>query len=207
MIVRVNDRGPYHGGRVMDVSQRVAEALAFKNEGTGRIRIDYVGRASLSGSDDAKLLATLTTDGRPAHLDGTADPVRVADNALPPPPDEPSPLPNVPARVAALPIFRRGHVLAPTVIAAAPSEPLAPAVPVAPPGPRGLVARPFGGPSVRRAFPPGRDPFFHPLFPAPRAQPNPGISFAVPEPRAGNAAGRPGAERRRPRRPAEAGTD
>ena len=30
MIVRVNDRGPYHGNRVMDVSQRVAETLDFK---------------------------------------------------------------------------------------------------------------------------------------------------------------------------------
>ena len=57
MIVRVNDRGPYHGGRVMDVSQRVAEALSFKGEGTARIRVDYIGRASLTGSDDEKLMA------------------------------------------------------------------------------------------------------------------------------------------------------
>ena len=30
MIVRVNDRGPYHGNRIIDVSERVAEALGFK---------------------------------------------------------------------------------------------------------------------------------------------------------------------------------
>ena len=29
MIVRVNDRGPYHADRVMDVSEQVAEALEF----------------------------------------------------------------------------------------------------------------------------------------------------------------------------------
>src|SRR5438270_7342549 len=34
IIVRVNDRGPYHPGRIMDVSQRVAEALDFRRSGT-----------------------------------------------------------------------------------------------------------------------------------------------------------------------------
>ena len=52
MIVRVNDRGPYHGNRIIDVSQRVAEALDFKNAGTARVRVEYVGRASTHGSDD-----------------------------------------------------------------------------------------------------------------------------------------------------------
>ena len=70
IIVRVNDRGPYHGGRVMDVSQRVAEVLDFKRAGTAQVRVDYVSKASLGGSDDEKLMATLRTDGRPASLDG-----------------------------------------------------------------------------------------------------------------------------------------
>lgn len=83
MIVRVNDRGPYHGGRVMDVSQRVAEALDFHRIGTARVKVDYVGRAGLNGSDDSKLLATLRDDGRPAMLDG-ASPVMVAAAAAEP---------------------------------------------------------------------------------------------------------------------------
>ncbi len=82
MIVRVNDRGPYHGGRVMDVSQRVAEALSFKGEGTARIRVDYIGRASLGGSDDDKLMATLRDDGGPAQL---AELSGVMDVSQPPP--------------------------------------------------------------------------------------------------------------------------
>jgi|GEM_PF-814009 len=68
MIVRVNDRGPYHGNRVMDVSQTVAEALDFKRAGTTNIRVEYVGRASLNGSDDNVLLASLRDDGLPAQL-------------------------------------------------------------------------------------------------------------------------------------------
>lgn len=68
MIVRVNDRGPYHGGRVMDVSQRVAEALDFRSAGTARVKVEWVSRAKIGGDDDAYLLATLRDDG-PASLD------------------------------------------------------------------------------------------------------------------------------------------
>ncbi|HKG85685.1 MAG TPA: septal ring lytic transglycosylase RlpA family protein [Beijerinckiaceae bacterium] len=70
VIVRVNDRGPYHANRIMDVSEGVAEALEFKRMGTARVQVDYVGRASTRGSDDRKLLATLRTDGSPAPFPG-----------------------------------------------------------------------------------------------------------------------------------------
>ena len=85
IIVRVNDRGPYHGGRVMDVSSRVADALDFKGAGTAHVKVEYVGRAALEGSDDSKLLATLRLDGAPATLDGapTISPVMVASAPLP----------------------------------------------------------------------------------------------------------------------------
>lgn len=89
IIVRVNDRGPYHGGRVLDVSQRTAEALDFKRAGTARIRVDYVGKAGLGGSDDNTLMATLRTDGQPAALDGfprNGAPIMVARDELPVPP-------------------------------------------------------------------------------------------------------------------------
>lgn len=78
IIARVNDRGPYHSSRLVDVSQTVAEALNFRHLGTTRVQIDYVGRAGLAGSDDRTLLATLRTDGRPAQLDGRTGPVMVA---------------------------------------------------------------------------------------------------------------------------------
>lgn len=65
LIVRVNDRGPYHGNRVMDVSSRAADLLEFKGYGIARVRVEYVGRAPLEGSDDRQLIATLRT-GVPA---------------------------------------------------------------------------------------------------------------------------------------------
>lgn len=70
IIVRVNDRGPFHAGRVLDVSQRVAETLDFRRSGTGHVKVDFVGPAGLAGSDDAILIASLRTDGRPATIDG-----------------------------------------------------------------------------------------------------------------------------------------
>jgi rare lipoprotein A len=65
LIVRVNDRGPYHGNRLIDVSNKAAELLEFKGNGVARVRVEYVGRAPLEGSDDRQLVATLRT-GVPA---------------------------------------------------------------------------------------------------------------------------------------------
>lgn len=65
VIVRVNDRGPYHGNRLIDVSNTAAKLLEFRENGIGRVRVEYVGRAPLEGSDDRQLMATLRT-GVPA---------------------------------------------------------------------------------------------------------------------------------------------
>src|ERR1700740_2130925 len=65
VIVRVNDRGPYHGNRLIDVSHKTAELLDFRGNGVARVRVEYVGRAPLEGSDDRQLMATLRT-GIPA---------------------------------------------------------------------------------------------------------------------------------------------
>ena len=79
IIVRVNDRGPYHAGRVMDVSSRVADVLDMKAMGTARVKVDYIGPAPLAGSDDSQLLASLRTDGSPANLIGyPSEPTMVA---------------------------------------------------------------------------------------------------------------------------------
>jgi len=75
IIVRVNDRGPFHGGRIIDLSERVAHSLEFKHLGTARVKVDYVQRASTAGSDDRKLVTTLRTDGSLAQLPGGATPV------------------------------------------------------------------------------------------------------------------------------------
>lgn len=50
LIVRVNDRGPFAKGRIIDLSQRAATLLGFLQAGTARVRVTYVGRADLNGA-------------------------------------------------------------------------------------------------------------------------------------------------------------
>ncbi|WP_342778717.1 septal ring lytic transglycosylase RlpA family protein [Phreatobacter stygius] len=66
IIVRVNDRGPFHANRVVDLSSRASHLLDFRGHGVARVKVEYVGRAPLEGSDDRMLLATLRTDGSAA---------------------------------------------------------------------------------------------------------------------------------------------
>jgi len=65
IIVRVNDRGPYAANRVIDLSVKAARLLGFHDRGLAKVRVEYVGRAPLEGSDDRQLIATLR-DGDPA---------------------------------------------------------------------------------------------------------------------------------------------
>lgn len=72
VIVRVNDRGPYHGRRVIDVSRKVAEMLDFKRHGMGRVRVQYVGLAPIDGDDSKALVATFRDAASgPAPAPGT----------------------------------------------------------------------------------------------------------------------------------------
>lgn len=66
VVVRVNDRGPFVGGRIVDVSARVAKLLEFN--GLTKVRVDYVGKAPPAGSDGSALLASLQAGGRPAAV-------------------------------------------------------------------------------------------------------------------------------------------
>jgi rare lipoprotein A len=95
LIVRVNDRGPYHADRVIDLSSKAAELLQVRRPGTAKVRVEYVGPAALEGSDDRRLIATLREHG-PAPRPST---VRIA-SARPFIP----PAPAVPARRLAAPI-------------------------------------------------------------------------------------------------------
>ncbi|MGI9425822.1 MAG: septal ring lytic transglycosylase RlpA family protein [Hyphomicrobiaceae bacterium] len=47
LIVRINDRGPFVPGRIVDVSRRAAKELGFLGNGVARVRVQYVGPAPL----------------------------------------------------------------------------------------------------------------------------------------------------------------
>ena len=54
VVVRVNDRGPFKKDRVIDVSERAAEMLGFRNIGTARVKLDVLKNESWQVANLAK---------------------------------------------------------------------------------------------------------------------------------------------------------
>jgi rare lipoprotein A len=46
IVLRVNDRGPFVHGRIIDVSRRAARELGFERQGTASVRVEVMGRES-----------------------------------------------------------------------------------------------------------------------------------------------------------------
>ena len=46
IIARVNDRGPYVKNRIIDLSEKGAELLGYKNKGTARVKVEILERES-----------------------------------------------------------------------------------------------------------------------------------------------------------------
>jgi rare lipoprotein A len=53
ILLRVNDRGPYARGRIIDVSKHAADLLGFQRNGTARVRVQFEGRAAGAGAEVA----------------------------------------------------------------------------------------------------------------------------------------------------------
>jgi len=85
VVVRVNDRGPFHEGRLIDLSQRAAKMLGYANVGTAKVKVDYMGRAPLEGDDQPFLMASYRPgDQAPDPSDGLPTGVMVAMNGSTP---------------------------------------------------------------------------------------------------------------------------
>ncbi len=90
--VRVNDRGPFVGGRVIDLSHEAARQLGYDRKGLANVRVKYVGPAQLGGPNTGQRYAGNATPPPayaaplPAPLPAYAPPapVSVASAGLPP---------------------------------------------------------------------------------------------------------------------------
>lgn len=58
VIVRVNDRGPFHSNRVLDMSRRTADMLGVRAAGIAKVQVEYVGPAPVQGDDTRFLMAS-----------------------------------------------------------------------------------------------------------------------------------------------------
>ncbi len=66
LLVRINDRGPYCGGRVLDLAEGAASRLGIKGSGTGSVRIEIFPTEKESPAD----IRAFDTDGRLVTLHG-----------------------------------------------------------------------------------------------------------------------------------------
>lgn len=127
-VVRINDRGPFASGRILDLSKAAAEQLDMTRAGVAPVRVDLMERESrvvkdiaINGGSAADQLAAIQ------RLPSQPAPVMVA--AAPPPPPPPMPVaetpppppPPAPAFVQAM----APAVSAPAVVPAVASPPTA----------------------------------------------------------------------------------
>ncbi len=68
VVVRVNDRGPFHGARLIDLSYAAAFKLDMLNNGTARVEIEAISYPSQSPASNAIANAQSTQDAAPVGL-------------------------------------------------------------------------------------------------------------------------------------------
>ena len=51
IVVRINDRGPFSGARIIDMSQRAAQLLGFEAQGTAKVRVQVLADESKAIAD------------------------------------------------------------------------------------------------------------------------------------------------------------
>ncbi len=64
VMVRINDRGPYMSGRIIDLSYQAAEVLGYRANGSADVEVKYVGPAPLNADDNKMLMASVNTTTR-----------------------------------------------------------------------------------------------------------------------------------------------
>ena len=78
--VRVNDRGPFVDGRVIDLSREAAKQLGFYAKGTARVRVRYVGPAGLARPEDGLRYASAVAPPAPRDTTRPGPSPRVRDD-------------------------------------------------------------------------------------------------------------------------------
>ena len=83
LIVRVNDRGPFIDGRIIDLSKEAAAELGFVTAGVTKVRVRYVGRAADPGGMSVRQQVASAAPTPPKS------PVKLAAQAPAPAPGQP----------------------------------------------------------------------------------------------------------------------
>lgn len=85
LVLRINDRGPFAHGRIIDVSRRGAQLLGFKTQGTAQVRVQILADESRALASRLRNQALLAKVGSPITAEAMPKP-KVSAESLPPPP-------------------------------------------------------------------------------------------------------------------------
>lgn len=66
IVVRINDRGPFVAGRVIDMSRRGAQLLGFEQQGTAKVRVQIL-------ADESRAIAAAAQNAGNARVAGSPD--------------------------------------------------------------------------------------------------------------------------------------
>jgi len=96
LILRVNDRGPFARGRILDVSRRGSQLLGFHKNGTARVRVQIMADRSRALAVRVKGQAELAKIGSPITVDRLPKPEVKSETLAPLPGTQISPEVSVP---------------------------------------------------------------------------------------------------------------
>jgi rare lipoprotein A len=107
--LRINDRGPFARGRIIDLSRRAAQLLGVEKQGTAKVRVQILAEesrimaAQLTGKDDTGIVSVNGVKGAPRSAVATAE-LAPPPGARVAPGSSPAPAPSAPqaSAVAAL---------------------------------------------------------------------------------------------------------
>lgn len=133
--LRLNDRGPFKPGRIIDVSKRAAELLGFDRKGMATVRVQYLPEESLAAMRAAGATQEQIALARGGERGGVGGSIVTASNR--PQAVEARPLPTVPSAEPLEPVVASADEISPA------SGPASAPVQVAPP-----VSAPVGGQNI-----------------------------------------------------------
>lgn len=147
LMVRLNDRGPFIGDRIIDLSEAAANALGTKGKGLGKVRVQYAGPADpmaakrgVPAPQAAPMIAEAPRPVAPAPTPQAQEyrPLRQQ-------PMTQAPAPYTAPQVAERPVYETPRVSAPVPAPIAPQAPR-PVTPEAEPEDGGQVTLTIKGP-------------------------------------------------------------
>ncbi len=84
LILKVNDRGPFARGRIIDVSRRGSQLLGFREAGTARVRVQIMADKSRALAVRMKSQVQLARAGTPITIDRIPKPEVKTETLAPP---------------------------------------------------------------------------------------------------------------------------